>query len=156
MTSKKSRSLKALKSAASAIEKSGENRDLNGFKRLCAAYISTGDERQRERAIRKIIRQETGLAEMLRQNDAILIADAERALADLALGCTITERRVKTTPQGRTVEEVTKQLPPNQAALEFFLTNRNAEKYSKNPEPESGDGEGRIAELVEVLRSVKS
>lgn len=156
MTSKKNRSLKALKSAASAIEKSGETRDLNGFKRLCAAYIGTGDERQRERAIRKIIRQETGLAEMLRQNDNILIANAERALAELALGCTVTERRVRTTPQGRTVEETTRQLPPNQAALEFFLTNRNAERYSKNPESGSGDGDGRIAELVEVLRSVKS
>ena len=155
MTSKKSRSLKALKSAASAIEKSGETRDLNGFKRLCEAYISTGDERQRERAIRKIIRQETGLAEMLRQNDAILIATAERALAELAIGCTVTERRVKTTPQGRTVEEVTKQLPPNQTALEFFLTNRNPQQYSRNPEPKSGDGDGRMAELIEVLKNVK-
>ncbi len=155
MTSKKNRSLKALKSAASAIEKSGETRDLNGFKRLCAAYIGTGDERQRERAIRKIIRQETGLAEMLRQNDAILIANAERALAELALGCTVTERRVRTSPQGRTVEEITRQLPPNQAALEFFLTNRNAEKYSKNPEKGAETDNGQLTKLIEVLKNVK-
>ncbi|MCM1419437.1 MAG: hypothetical protein NC084_09725 [Bacteroides sp.] len=156
MASRKKRSLKALGAALTGNEKNQENRDLNGFKRLCAAYVGTGDERQRERAIRRIVRQETGLAEMLRQNDAILIATAERALAELALGCTVTERRIRTSPQGRTVEEVVKQLPPNQAALEFFLTNRNSEKYSKNPETKPEDDRGRIAELVEVLKSVKS
>lgn len=155
MANRKSKSLKALKSAVSEHEKIGENGLLNGFKRLCAAYISTGDERQRERAIRKIIRQENGLAEMLRQNEEILISCAERALAELALGCTVTERRVRTTPQGRTIEEVTKQLPPNQAALEFFLTNRKSEKYSKNPETKSETEDGQLGKLIEVIKNVK-
>lgn len=155
MESRKNKSLKALKSAVSDCEKSAENSYLNGLKRLCAAYISTGDERQRERAIKKIVRQENGLTEMLRQNDDILIANAERALYELACGCTVTERRIKTTPQGRIVEEITKQLPPNQSALEFLLTNKASDSFVKNPEAKTENGDGRIKELVEALKNVR-
>jgi len=153
--SRKNKSLKALKSAAAACEKSSENGLLNGFKRICNAYISTGDERQRERALKKIIRQEQGLTDTLRQNDELLTAMAERALLELAYGCTVTERRIKTTPNGKSVEEIVRQLPPNEAALSFILTNRDAERYARNPQAKSGDGNGCISEIVEALKNVK-
>lgn len=155
MGNRKNKSIKTLKSAAAACEKNAEFGLLNGFKRICCAYISTGDERQRERAIKKILRQEQGLTNTLRQNDELLTALAERALMELACGCTVTERKTRTTPNGKIVEETVRQLPPNEAALSFILTNRDAERYSKNPQAKSGDGNGCVADIVEALKNVK-
>lgn len=155
MGNRKNKSLKSLKSAAAACEKNSESGLLNGFKRICNAYISTGDERQRERALKKIVRQEQGLSDTLRQNDELLTAIAERALMELACGCTVTERKTKITPSGKITEEIVRQLPPNEAALSLILTNRDAERYAKNPQAKSGDGNGCISEIVEALKNVK-
>lgn len=155
MKTAKNKSIENIKSAMNSATKTAEIGRLNAFKRLCAAYISTGDSKQREKAIKKVIRQESGLNEMLRQNDEILTADLERALMELALGCTVTEERVKTGTGGKTIEKITKQLPPNQAAAEFLLINRTPERFSRNPEPIKNDGEGRINEILEALKNVK-
>ncbi len=155
MKTAKSRSLSNIKSAMNSASKSLETEHLNGFKRLCAAYLSTGDSKQREKAIKKVIWQENGLNDMLRQNDEILTANLERALMELALGCTVVEERVKTGSNGKTIERITKQLPPNQAAAEFLLINRSPERFSRNPEPVKNDGEGRISEILEALKNVK-
>lgn len=155
MKTAKSKSINNIKSAMSSAAKSAETEHLNGFKRLCAAYLSTGDSKQREKAIKKVIRQESGLNEMLRQNDELLTADLERALMELALGCTVTEVRVKTGSGCKTIERITKQLSPNQAAAEFLLINRSPERFSRNPEPVKNDGEGRIDEILEALKNVK-
>ena len=153
MKTAKNKSIENIKSAMNSAAKNAENSHFNAFKRLCAAYLSTGDSKQREKAVKKVIRQENGLNEMLRQNDELLTADLERALMELALGCTVTEERVKT--GGKTIEKITKQLPPNQAAAEFLLINRSPERFSRNPEPVRNEGEGRINEILEALRNVK-
>lgn len=155
MKTAKSKSIKNIKTAMNSADKTAETERLNGFKRLCAAYLSTGDSKQREKAIKKVIRQENGLNEILQQNDEILTADLERALMELALGCTVTEERVKTGSGGKTIERITRQLPPNQAAAEFLLINRSPERFSRNPEPVRNDGEGRIDEILEALKNVK-
>ncbi len=156
MSRNKKRALETLKSGINSTGKAAESRDLNGFKRLCAAWTSTGDQKERERRIKKIVRQETGLAEMLRQNDDILTADLERAMLELATGCTVTETRTRVSSGGgKTVERIERQLPPNQSAAEFLLTNRAPERFTKNPQPVSEGGEGRISEILEALKNVR-
>ena len=155
MKTSKKKSIESLKSALDSTKASAESGTMNGFKRLCAAYISTGDAKQRERAIGKVLRQEHQLNEMLRQNDDILIADIEKAMTELATGCIVTEKRIRTGAGGKTVETITKQLPPNQAAAEFLLINRASDRYARNPEVKKDDGEGRLAEVLEAIRNVK-
>lgn len=151
----KSKAIKSLKSGMEASAEIPANAHLNGFKRLCEAYIGTGDEKKREQAIKKIIRQENGLIDMLRQNDSLLTSNLEMAMMELALGCTVTETHIKTGSNGRTVERVERQLPPNQNAAEFLLINRSPDRFTKNPEAVKADGEGRIAEIMEALKNVK-
>ncbi|MBR1832491.1 MAG: hypothetical protein IJ784_08675, partial [Ruminiclostridium sp.] len=117
--------------------------------------ISTGDAKQRERAISKVLRQEKQLNEMLRQNDDILIADIEKAMTELATGCTVTETRIRTGAGGKTVEKIVKQLPPNQAAAEFLLINKASDRFARNPEVKKADGEGRLSEVLEAIRNVR-
>lgn len=155
MSPTRKNSLKNLKAALSESSKTANSSDLNAFKRLCAAYISTGDQKQRERALGKVLRQETGLSEMLRQNDDVVTALIERALTELAVGCTVTETRIRTGSGGKTVETVTRQLPPNQSAAEFLLINKAPDRYSHSPSGKSEDGEGRIGEILEALKNVR-
>ena len=153
-TSKK-KSIESIKSALDSAKKSVESSTANGFKRLCAAYISTGDAKQRERAVNKVLRQEKGLNEMLRQNDDILTADIEKAMTELATGCTVTETRVRTGTGGKIVEMIVKQLPPNQAAAEFLLINKASDRFSRSPTAKSDDGEGRLSEILEAIKNAK-
>ena len=155
MKTSKKKSIESLKSALNSAKTNTENGTMNGFKRLCAAYISTGDAKQRERAISKVLRQEKQLNEMLRQNDDILIADIEKAMTELATGCTVTETRIRTGAGGKTVETIVKQLPPNQAAAEFLLINKASDRFARNPEVKKADGEGRLSEVLEAIRNVR-
>lgn len=155
MKTARKNSINNIKKAMSSAAEAAETQNLNGFKRLCEAYLSTGDTKQRDKAVRKVIRQENELNEMLRQNDDILTANLERALMELALGCTVTEERVKTGSGGKTIERITKRLPPNQAAAEFLLINRSPERFARNPETVKNDGEGRINEILEALKNVR-
>ena len=155
MSSARKKSIASLKNAIAAGGSITENDRINGFKRLCAAYLSTGDAKQRERAVNKVLRQEKELNEMLRQNDDILTADIEKAMTELALGCTVTEKRIRTGSGGRVVEEIVRQLPPNQAAAEFLLINKASDRYSRAPEVKSDEGEGRLSEILEAIKNVK-
>ena len=153
MKTSKKKSIESLKNALGSAKESQESGTVNGFKRLCAAYVSTGDAKQRERAVGKVLRQEKGLNEMLRQNDDVLTALIERAMTELATGCTVTEKRVRTGSGGTVVETVTRQLPPNQAAAEFLLINKASDRYSRSPEVKSEDSEGRLTEILEAIKN---
>lgn len=154
MKSSKKRSINTLKSAIAECE-NGDTERFNGFKRLCEAYVSTGDQKQRERAIAKIVRQEKGLQGVLKENDDIITANIEQALTELAIGCTVTEERIKIGKGGKVIQKVTKRLPPNQSAAEFLLINKCPDRYARNPEAKSENGEGRIDEILEAIKNVK-
>lgn len=79
----------------------------------------------------------------------------EKAMMELATGCTVTETRVRTGAGGKTVEKIVKQLPPNQAAAEFLLINKASDRFARNPEVKKADGEGRLSEVLEAIRNVR-
>lgn len=153
MKSRKQKSIEALKSGVLAAEKSVENDRPNIVKQLVNAVLTIPDEKKRAKALRKIIYNHTEIQKLLEENPTLLIADVERSMYELAAGCTITEETVTVSDGRRTVKTVTRQLPPNQAAIEFILTNKG--DYSARPEAATADGSGKIEEILEALRNVK-
>lgn len=153
MKSRKQKSIEALKSGVLAAEKSVENDRPNIVKQLVNAVLTIPDEKKRAKALRKIIYNHTEIQKLIQENPTLLVADVERSMYELAAGCTITEETVTVSGGRRTVKTITKQLPPNQAAIEFILTNKG--DYSARPEAATADGSGKIEEILEALRNVK-
>ena len=151
--SRKQKSIEALKSGVLAAEKTTENDRPNIVKQLVNAVLTIPDEKKRAKALRKIIYNHTEIQKLLEENPKLLVADVERSMYELAAGCTITDETIIVSGGRKTVKTVTKQLPPNQAAIEFILTNKA--DYSARPESASSDANGKIDEIMEALRSVK-
>ncbi|MCM1055878.1 MAG: hypothetical protein NC394_10205 [Bacteroides sp.] len=80
------------------------------------------------------------------------ISEVEASLYKKAVGGTVTET-VKRIGNGRVhVETRVKQLPPDQRAIEYFLNNRAADKWSGSPKGDDGRNDGKLAELMEGLK----
>ncbi|MCL2697940.1 MAG: hypothetical protein FWE74_07650 [Oscillospiraceae bacterium] len=126
----------------------------NGLETLCKIFLETSDLVKRDRAIRKYAKQREDFNTLVENNFAMLTAEVEQALVKLATGYTVTEKTVKTTSRGRFAEEKTRTVPPNQKAVEFYLTNKKAAQYSASPKADN-DSEGVIAELMEAFKNVK-
>lgn len=140
---------------ASDIAEFEQNRtttDLNSIERLVQCCLLS-NEKQRKKAVAEILEQNTALRKLLDGNPKLLQSEVERVLLKIATGYTVTET-TKRISNGRVfVETRTRHIPPNQKAIEYWLNNRAADKWSDNPDSDDG---GALAKLDEILKGVKA
>lgn len=110
---------------------------------------------KRQKAIQQIIDRSEGVRQLIADNPELVRADVEQALIRAATGYTVTERRERIVGGRKTVEIITREVPPNQSAVEFFLTNKAGDAYSKTPVAMSDDGAGKIDAILEAMKNVK-
>lgn len=148
---------KAIKSLANDIDiygKSNTETRVNAVQSLVECYLNTS-ESKRQKAIKQIIDRSEGIRQLIADNPELVRADVEQALIRAATGYTVTERRERIVGGRRTVEVITREVPPNQAAVEFFLTNKAGDSYSKTPVAMSDDGAGKLDAILEAMKNVK-
>lgn len=114
--------------------------------------MSTNNPTKRAKRIAEVKSKCDGIAELFAENSELLTAEVEQALIRAATGYTVTEKKVKFVNGVKTVETVEKYIPPSNAAMEFYLINKKPEAYSRTGGV-SGDGEGKIAEILEALKN---
>lgn len=126
--------------------------DLNSADALVACCLIP-DIKQRKKAVAEIVEKNAELRKLLDNNPKLLVSQVEQSLMKLATGYTATET-TKRISNGRVFTETkTKQIPPNQKAIEYFLNNRAADKWSGSPD--SDDNEA-LSKLDEILKGVKA
>lgn len=79
------------------------------------------------------------------------ISEVEESLYKKAVGGTVTETTKKISNGRVHTETKIKQVQPDQRAIEYFLNNRAADKWSGNPKCDVDDG-GKFVELIEGLK----
>lgn len=150
--SRKKKSIAAIGAAIAEHEKLNKNTSTSAVQQLVEAFLSTNNPAKRVKKIAEIKSRCTGISEMLSENYELLTAEVEQALIRAATGYTVTEHKTKFINGVKTVETVEKHIAPSQAAIEFYLINKKSEDYSKTGGT-SGDGEGKIAEIMEALKN---
>lgn len=150
--SKKKKSIAAIGAAIAEHEKLNNSTSTSAVQQLVEAFLSTNNPSKRAKKIAEIKTRYGGVAEMLSENSELLTAEVEQALIRAATGYTVTEHKTKFVNGVKTVETVEKHIAPSQAAIEFYLVNKKPDGYSKSGGT-SGDGEGKIAEIVEALKN---
>lgn len=149
---KKKKSIAALGAAIAEHEKLNNTTLMSAVQQLVEAFLSTDNPAKRAKKIADIKSRYGGVAEMLEENSELLTAEVEQALINAATGYTVVEHKTKFVNGVKTVETVEKHIAPSQAAIEFYLVNKKPEDYSKTGGI-SGDGEGKIAEILEALKN---
>ena len=150
--SRKKKSIAAIGAAIAEHEKLNKNTSTSAVQQLVEAFLSTNNPAKRAKKIAEIKSRCTGISEMLSENYELLTAEVEQALIRAATGYTVTEHKTKFINGVKTVETVEKHIAPSQAAIEFYLIHKKSEDYSKTGGT-SGDGEGKIAEILEALKN---
>lgn len=150
--SRKKKSIAAIGAAIAEHEKLNNLSSTSAVQQLVEAFLSTNNPAKRSKKIAEIKSRCTGISEMLSENSELLTAEVEQALIRAATGYTATEHKTKFINGVKTVETVEKHIAPSQAAIEFYLVNKKTEEYSKTGGT-SGDGEGKIAEILEALKN---
>lgn len=84
-------------------------------------------------------------------SDERRISEVEESLYKKAVGGTVTETTKKISNGRVHTETKIKQVQPDQRAIEYFLNNRAADKWSSNPNGDVNDS-GKFAELIEGLK----
>lgn len=150
--SRKKKSIAAIGAAIAEHEKSNNLSSTSAVQQLVEAFLSTNNPAKRSKKIAEIKSRCAGISEMLSENSELLTAEVEQALIRAATGYTVTEHKTKFINGVKTVETVEKHIAPSQAAIEFYLVNKKPDSYSKSGGI-SGDGEGKIAEILEALKN---
>lgn len=150
--SRKKKSIAALGAAIVEHEKLNNLSSTSAVQQLVEAFLSTNNPAKRAKKIAEIKSRCTGISEMLSENSELLTAEVEQALIRAATGYTVTEHKTKFVNGVKTVETIERHIAPSQAAIEFYLINKKSEDYSKTGGV-SGDGEGKIAEILEALKN---
>lgn len=119
----------------------------------CCLNIQNVNKRQK--AIADIVAKSDSVRQILDSNPELIRLDVEQALIRAATGYTVTERKERIINGRRSVEITTKQIPPNQSAMEFYLINRAGDSYSKNPTSTTEGGNGKVDEILEALKNVR-
>lgn len=148
---------KKLNNLIDAVDKAEENikqSHLNGVQDLVNTYLSCPNGRARTKAITEIVKKHSDLQDVLNNNDDVIIGMVEQALMQAATGYTYEEREVRTVNGRKTVKVTTKQMPPNQAAMEFYLTNKASDRYQRNP-TNKADGSGKVDEIMEAIKHAR-
>lgn len=150
--SKKKKSIAALGAAIAEHEKANNSVPTSAVQQLVEAFLSTNNPAKRAKKISEIKSRCGGIAELLSENSELLAAEVEQALIRAATGYTVTEKKIRYVNGVKTVETLEKHIPPSNAAIEFYLINKKPGDYSKSG-GSSGDGEGKVAEILEALRN---
>ena len=149
--SRKKKSIAALGAAIAEHEKLNKNTSKSAVQELVEAFLSTNNPERRAKRIAEIKSRHDGIAKMLAENSELLTAEVEQALIRAATGYSVTEHKVRIVNGVKTVETLEKHIAPSQAAIEFYLINKS-EDYSRSGGT-SGDGEGRLAEILEAIKN---
>ncbi|MBD5130878.1 MAG: hypothetical protein HDT43_13290 [Ruminococcaceae bacterium] len=152
ITSRKKKSIATLGAAIAEHEKLKNSSSASALQQLVEAFLSTNNPAKRAKRIAEVKSRCDGIAELFAENSELLTAEVEQALIRAATGYTVTEKKVKFVNGVRTVETVEKHIPPSNAAMEFYLINKKPGEYSRTGGV-SGDGEGKIAEILEALKN---
>lgn len=150
--SKKKKSIAALGAAIAEHEKLNNSAPTSAVQQLVEAFLSTNNPAKRAKKIAEIKSRSEGLNAMLEENCELVTAEIEQALYRAATGYTVTEHKIKYVNGIKTVETVEKHIAPSQAAIEFYLINKKPADYSRTGGT-SGDGEGRVEEILEAIRN---
>lgn len=124
----------------------------SAVQQLVEAFLSTDNPTKRAKRIAEVKSRCDGIAAMFADNSELLAAEVEQALIRAATGYTVTEKKVRIVKGVKTVELVEKHIPPSNAAMEFYLINKKPGEYSRTGGV-SGDGKGKIEEILEVLKN---
>lgn len=149
---KKKKSIAALGAAIAQYEKQADVAPSSAVQQLVEAYLSTNNPAKRAKRIAEIKQRCEGINSILTSNSELLTAEVEQALLRAATGYTVTERKIRLANGVKTVETVEKHILPSQAAIEFYLTNRCPENYSRSG-GSAANGDGMIAEIMEAFRN---
>lgn len=150
--SKKNKSLAALGAAIAEHEKLNNNAPTSAVQQLVEAFLSTNNPTKRAKKIAEIKSRSEGLNAMLEENGELVTAEIEQALYRAATGYTVTEHKTKYVNGIKTVETIEKNIPPSQAAIEFYLINKKPADYSRTGGV-SGDSEGKVEEILEAIKN---
>ena len=150
--SKKKKSIAALGAAIADYEKHSGNEPTSAVQELVNAFLSTNNPAKRQKRIAEIKSKHEGVAAMLAENSELIASEVEQALYRAATGYTVTERKEKIINGRRCVETTEKHILPSQAAIEFYLINKKPADYSRTG-GKTGDGEGKLSEILEALRN---
>lgn len=150
--SKKKKSIAALGTAIAEYEKNNANAPTSAVQQLVEAFLSTNNPAQRQKRIAEIKARSDGLNAMLAENSELVTAEIEQALFRAATGYTVTEHKIKWVNGIKTVETVEKHIAPSQAAIEFYLTNKKSDAYSRKG-GSSSNSEGCIDAILEAVRN---
>ena len=131
------------------------NDRFNAVQSLVNCCLNIQNVNKRQKAIQQIIDRSEGVRQLIADNPELVRADVEQALIRAATGYTVTERRERIVGGRKTVEIITRDIPPNQSAVEFFLTNKACDTYSKAPVAISEDGAGKLDAILEAMKNVK-
>lgn len=85
----------------------------------------------------------------LEKGKEIVDIKVENALLQRALGCTVTETKIKESALGTEKQTITKQYPPDVAAAIIWLKNRKPDKWRDKPQ-----GTQEIEDISESERDV--
>ncbi len=80
------------------------------------------------------------------------VSEVEESLYKKAVGGTVTETTKKISNGRVHTETKIRQVQPDQRAIEYFLNNRAADKWSGSPKTDDGKTDGKLAELMEGLK----
>lgn len=152
VTSRKKKSIATLGAAIAEHEKLNNSSSASALQQLVEAFLSTNNPAKRAKKIAEVKSRHSDIDEMLKDNSELLAAEVEQALIRAATGYTVTEKKVRCVNGVKTVETVEKHIPPSNAAMEFYLINKKPGEYSRTGGV-SGDGEGKITEILEALKN---
>nr|DAE14386.1 MAG TPA: terminase small subunit [Phage sp. ctIHi3]DAG07191.1 MAG TPA: terminase small subunit [Caudoviricetes sp.] len=131
------------------------NDRFNAVQSLVNCCLNIQNVNKRQKAIADIVAKSDSVRQILDSNPELIRLDVEQALIRAATGYTVTERKERIVNGRRSVEITTKQIPPNQSAMEFYLINRAGDSYSKNPTSTTEGGNGKVDEILEALKNVR-
>ena len=149
--SNRKRAINSLATDLDKYKKADTEQRVNAVQSLVECYLNTS-ESKRQKAIQQIIERSEGVRQLIADNPELVRADVEQALIRAATGYTVTERRERIVGGRKTI---TRDIPPNQSAVEFFLTNKAGDTYSKAPVAISEDGAGKLDAILEAMKNVK-
>ncbi len=133
-------------------EKNRSQSNLNSIEQLVQCCLIP-DPKQRKRAVVELLESNSEVRKLMDSNPKLLSSEVERALLKIATGYTVTDV-TKRISNGRVLMEYKERhIPPNQKAIEYWLNNRSADKWSSSPD--SGDDD-TLAKLDEILKGVKA
>lgn len=90
------------------------------------------------------------ICEALKIGKEIVDIQVENALLKRALGCTVVEKKTKTTSSGKETIEITKDIPPDVGAIAIWLKNRKPDAWRDHPVSK----DSTLDKLDEVLSKI--